>query len=256
MLFFVLLISALILLFIPHGVTGKLQFAFAHFFRRPLHAGRQILLSAHAHQSSSGFISYREYNQLRNYLVNVMGELDQERQHVEKLSGLRTRRSLEHARLVLCDVITASINGLHSELLINRGTCDGLEKGQYVLGDNSIIGVISDVSSHTARVKLTTDPMCKIPVKMPGSDSVWLMQGEGGDLARVQFVSVKYKIKTGDVVYVDKKPGFLDNPTITGTVARCERCDDNPLLWDITVKPASELSRLSELAVIIMNPRE
>lgn len=252
MLFLVFVLAAFVLLSFPQGVTGKLQFAFVHFLRRPLAIARNISLSVPARQPSSGVISYREYNQLRNYLVNVMGELNQERQNVEKLSGLRTRRSLEYARLVLSDVVTASINGLRSELIINRGTRDGVDKGQYVLGDNSIIGTISDVSSHTARVKLVTDPTCKMPVRIAGLDVAQLMQGSGGDSAQLAFVSVKHKIKSGDVVYVDKRPGFLDVPMIVGTVARCERCDENPLLWDITIKPASDLKRLRDVAVIIM----
>ena len=82
------------------------------------------------------------------------------------------------------------------------------------------------------------------------------MQGTGSNSAKVQLLSIKHKVKIGDVVYARKKPGFLDAPMIIGTVAQCKRDDENPSLWDITVKPASDIERLNSVAVIIMNPTQ
>ena len=81
------------------------------------------------------------------------------------------------------------------------------------------------------------------------------MQGSGKNSAKVQLVSTKYKIKAGDVVYAQKKPGFLGTPVIVGTVAQCKVNDENPLLWDIAVQPACDLESLTEVAVIVMNPQ-
>jgi hypothetical protein len=67
---------------------------------------------------------------------------------------------------------------------------------------------------------------------------------------------VKYKVRSGDNVYADKKPGFLDAPMIAGKVGDCKRNDEIPLLWDITVKPTCDIETLDSVAVIIMNPRE
>jgi len=39
-----------------------------------------------------------------------------------------------------------------------------------------------------------------------------------------------------------------------GTVTKCDRDSDNPLLWDITVGPACNMEKLNDVAVIIMNP--
>jgi cell shape-determining protein MreC len=43
---------------------------------------------------------------------------------------------------------------------------------------------------------------------------------------------------------------------IIGVVSRCRRDEANPLLWDITVKPACDIQRLNDVTVIIMNPPE
>ena len=77
------------------------------------------------------------------------------------------------------------------------------------------------------------------------------MQGTGNNLARIELI--KHKVKAGNVVYADKKPGFLDSPMIVGKVRECRKNDESPLLWDITVKPVCNIERLNDVAVIVMN---
>ncbi|MHC4149816.1 MAG: rod shape-determining protein MreC [Planctomycetota bacterium] len=209
---------------------------------------------ASAQGSPAEVVSRRKYNKLHNHLANVTEWLDQERQKVEKLSGLQDRPVWKGANFVLAGVITTSIDKSRSELIINRGREDGLAKNQFVLVDNSIIGTISDAASRTARVKLITDPASQIGVKIAQFKMDRIMQGNGNNSANVRLVSTEYKIKTGDVVYAQKKPGFLSTPVITGTVAQCKSNDENPLLWDITVRPACDIDKLSDVAVIVMNP--
>jgi len=256
MLFTWFILAGFILLFTPQKLTNKFQFAFARIFSWPLSIGRNISLSARTQQPLTDVVSRREYNKLQNHLTNVMKDLLQKQRKIKKLSGLYDRlHGLEGAKLMVADVITASIDGPQNELIINRGKNDGLAQGQFVLGDNSIVGTISDVASRTARVRLITDYTSKIAVKIAELNVDRLMQGNGNSSAKVQMLSIKHKIKTGDIVYASKKPGLLDTPMIIGTVAQCKRDDENPSLWDITVKPACDIETLSDVAVVVMNPQ-
>ena len=250
MLFTWFMLAGFILFLGPQNLTNNFQFAFAHIFRWPLSIGRTITLSARTQPQFTDVVSRRKYDQLQNYLANLTEELNHERQKVKELSKLRNRRPLEGAGLIIADVITASTDGL----IINRGQDDGLQKGQFVLGDNSIIGTISDVSPRTAKVELITQTTSSIAVEIDGLKA--LIRGDGKNSAKVQLVSTKHEIKIGENVYACKKPGMLDTPMIIGTVAQCKTADENPLLWDITVKPACDIQKLSETAVIIMNPQK
>ena len=259
-LFISLLLAGFIFLFAPTNLTNKFQFAFFRIFHWPLSLGRNISLSTSrlttpAQGAPIEVVSRRRYDRLHNHLANVLEWLKQERQKVEKLSGLRDRPVWKGVNFVLADVITASIDGLHSELIINRGQEDGVDKEQFVLANDSIIGTISDVGSRTAQVKLITDPASRIAVKIEELDMDRIMRGNGNDSAKVQLVSTKYKIRTGNIVYAQKKPGFLSIPVIVGTVAQCKSNDENPLVWDITVKPACDIMKLNDVVVIVMNPR-
>jgi rod shape-determining protein MreC len=248
-------LGGLILLFAPQNLTNKFQFAFARLFQGPLNISKSVSLSARAQQPLGDLVTRREYNRLQNYLANIMEELTEERQKVKKLSGIHDRRPLEGANLVFADVITDSVNGSRDELIINRGEYDGLQKDLFVIGDNSIIGTISELSPRTAKVKLITDPTSKMPIKIAGVDADRMMQGTGGNFAKILMLPIKHKVSVGDVVSARKKPGFLAAPMIVGAVAQCKKDDENPLLWDIKVTPACDVEKLSDVAVIIMNPQ-
>jgi len=255
MLFTWLMLAGLILLFAPQNLTNNFQFAFARLFRWPLAVGRNISLFTRTWQSRPG-ITNRRQSEYENYIANLTEQLHSERQLVEKLTTLRNRFGLQGADLIPADVVTASIGGAHCELIIYYRREHGLAKGQFVLGDNSIIGTISDVSAPNAKVRLFTDPASKIPVRIGKLNIDRVMQGSGNNSAKVSLLSTKHNIKVGDHVLTCKKPGFLDTSLIIGTVARRKRDEQNPSLWDITVKPVCDIESLNSVTVIIMNPQE
>ena len=258
MLFTWLMLVGFIFLFAPQRLTNNFQSTFAHIFRWPLSMGRSVSLSARVRQLPLDVVPRSQYNKLQNHLANVTKWLNQEREKVEKLSGLRNRGIWKGANLVLADVITASMGGSNTELIINRGEEDGLSKGQFILGENSVIGTVSAVSPRTANVRLITDSKSKMAVKISGLDISRLMQGDGKDCAKIQLLPYRkeYKVKVGDVVYACKAPGFLSSETIAGRVAGCKRDDEDPSVWDITVKPVCDIERLNDVVVIIINPEE
>lgn len=251
-----LILAGFVVLFAPQSLTNKLQFAFIRICNKPLSICRSFTLAADKRQSSANVVAQGKYLKLRNHLANNMQWLRQERQNVEKLSGLRNRAVWEGVDFVLADVITAFTDISRNEFIINRGRNDGLAQGQFVLNDLSIIGIISDIDSRTARVQLLTDPISRITVKIGELDLQGIMQGNGNGSARIELLPINRKIKIGDIVYARKKPGFLDTPMIAGIVVRCKTDNENPLFWDITVEPACDIQRLKTVTVIIMNPQE
>lgn len=247
------MVAGLVFLFAPTSLTSELQFAFVRVFHRPLSIFRNFTLATYEQQSSTNVVDRSKYIRLRNHLANNIQWLRQERQKVEKLSGLRDGSVWKGVNFVLADVVTAFIYGSRNEFIINRGKDDGLAKGQFVLGNYSIIGTISDLDSHTARVLLITDPRSKTAVNIGELNVPGIMQGNGNCSAKIQMISVKHKIKIDEIVYVQKTPGFLKTPLIAGVVTRCKRADTNPLLWDVTVKPACDIQKLKSVTVILMN---
>ena len=250
MLFTWFMLTGFIFLFAPQDLTSKFQLAFVHVFRWPLSIGGNLLMTAQTQQPLAGAASRRD-TQYTNYIANLEETLAQERKRFKKLSGLYNTYVWEGTDFVLADVIT-TVEGSRNERTIDCRKTTGLAKGQFVLGDESIIGTISDIFPQISKatVKLVTDPTSIIPVKVTGLKG--LMKGTGNNSAKIEMV--KNKVEVGQNVFAFKEPGFLDAPMIVGKVSECNRNQKNPSLWDITVVPACNIKQLEDVAVIIMNP--
>lgn len=254
MLFIWLFLASLILFLAPQKITSKFQFAFTRIFQIPLKISRIISLSAQTHPLSSEVVSRRKFTQLQNHLANLQAQLNDARQKINTLAGMKNRFGLEGAKIVPAGVITASIDALNCEIIINRGQMDGLEPGMFVIADNSIIGRISNVSAKTAKVKLVTDPASKLPVTINQLETEKILKGAGNNIAKINLLQTSYEIKNGDYIYAGKKPGFLEKPIVVGKIKKYQRDEDNSLLWDITVEPACNITAINYVSVIVMNP--
>ncbi|HUV67998.1 MAG TPA: rod shape-determining protein MreC [Sedimentisphaerales bacterium] len=254
MLFTWFMLTGLILLFAPHDFTGKFQLAFVHIFRWPLSIGGNVALTARTPPSVEG-AKQRSEAQYRNYVENLKQTLDEQTRKLEKLSGLYNTFVWEGADFALADVIIKTIDGSRNEMTINCRKTDGLMKGQYVLGDESVIGTISEVFPQIAKadVKLVTDSTSWIPVEVAGIKTI--MTGSGNNAAKI--VALKKEVKVEEKVFALKnlkEGGFLDAPIIVGKVVRCERNTQMASVWDLTVAPVCDIKSLEDVAVIIINP--
>jgi len=207
-------------------------------------------MTAQTQQPVAGAVS-RSETQYLNYIANLEETLAQERKRFKKLNELYNTYVWEGTDFALADVIP--VDGSRNELTIDCRKTTGLAKGQFVLGDESIIGTISDVFPQISKatVELVTDPTSRISVKI--AEFKGIMKGTGNNSAKIEMV--KNKVEVGENVFALKKPGFLDAPMIVGKVSECNRNKD-PLLWDITVVPACDIAQLEDVAVIIMNPQK
>ena len=255
MLFTWFMLTGFIFLFAPQNFTNKFQLAFVHIFRWPLSIGGNMVMTAQTQQPFSG-TDNRNVNKYRNFIATLKEQLAQQQKDFDRLYGLYNTYIWEGANFALADVITATVEGNRNELTVACRKTNGLAKGQFVLGDESIVGTISDVSSRTASVKLFTDPTSRIAVKIGELDIKKWMQGNGNKTAKIPLVSIEHEIREGDNVFARKKAKFLDAPVIIGRVAQLKRDDKDPLFWDITVKPACDIEQLEDVAIIIMNPQK
>ena len=256
MLFTWFMLTGFIFLFAPQNLTSKFQLAFVHVFRWPLTIGGNLVMTAQTQQPLTGVVG-RSETQYLNYIANLEETLAQERKKFKKLSELYNTYNTyvwEGTDFALADVITKAVEGSRTELTIACRKTTGLAKGQFVLGDESIIGTISDVFPQISKatVKLVTDPTSIIPVKIAEFKNI--MKGSGNNSAKIEMV--KNKIEVGQNVFALKNPGFLDAPMIVGKVSECNRNQKNPSIWDITVVPACNIEQLEDVAVIIMNPQK
>ena len=61
-------------------------------------------------------------------------------------------------------------------------------------------------------------------------------------------------LSKGDIVYASAVAGRLETPRVIGEVFKIKEDDYEPLMWDITVKPITDFTMLTHVAVIITTP--
>jgi cell shape-determining protein MreC len=256
MLFTWLMLGGLILLLAPQSLTGKFQLGFVRVFRWPLSIGGGLALSSNTQQTFTNMVPRREYVKLENHCNNVQQALTQQREKFKRLSALCGTDGWDGASFVYADIITPSIDRSRGGLTVKYPRSARLARGQYVLGDNSIIGTVSDFAAGTAHITLFTDPKSEIPVKT-GEGIERMMRGCGNYSAKIPLLPKTKKIKVGDKIYAsNSKTLFLDAPVIVGKIAEVKPSRKKPLELDVTVKPACDIAELENVAIIIMDPRK
>ena len=250
-----LVLLGCIFLLLPQNVTSRLNFAFIDIFGFFLKMGSSVTQNRPA-ALSPDYVPREEYNRLQTAYANLEAELAEQKKQVDVLSKVRLTEPDPSTGLVLAKVV----NKKENEFIINRGAGDGLKTGQYVLGDNAVIGLVEQVSNDISSVRLVTSSACKIPIKISAPEINKYFNGtiQGNDKkgARVLNIPQKYEIKTGFNVYAAEKAGFLRSMRIIGRIAKCTAGEKNPTVWDITVEPAYNLNNITDVAVIVLKQPE
>ncbi|MBN1786818.1 MAG: rod shape-determining protein MreC [Sedimentisphaerales bacterium] len=251
-LFISLLLTGFIFLLIPQNITSKINFAFIDIFGFFLNIGTSAAYYQAPENHSPFFVPRHEHNRLQVAYRNLQAQYLEQKQQIEELGRVRMSEPDPTTGLMLAKIV----NRRKNEFIINRGSNDGLRKGQYVLGDNAVIGCIEQVSADISSVKLISSPACRLHVKISAPDVQTYfngtMQGDDKDGAKIMNVPKKYQIKVGHLVYAAPKAGFLQSPRIIGEISRCVTDRSNPVVWDISVKPYYEFENITNVAVIIM----
>ena len=246
MLFTWFMLAGFILYLSPQSVTKKFQLTFSHIFNVPLNIGGSIPILGAQQQLKE--------IELENHLANLEKTVIQQRQEFQKLYGLYNNYVGQNVEFILGYVIPATADRTQNELTIECRGSKGLATGQFVVAHNSIIGRITETLPQLgkAKVRLFTNPSSQIAVEIAGLNKV-IMQGRGDNTAKILNVPKKNKIEVGQNVFAIREE-FLPAPMIIGKVTQCKTDDRNPLLWDITVKPAWNLDQLDDVAIIIVHP--
>ena len=97
-------------------------------------------------------------------------------------------------------VISRSPQGWWQQLELGKGSLQGLDQGDAVLGPGGLVGRIASVTPATARVKLLTAPGHEIGVWLPRSRRHGLLVGRGSSRLSLSFIDKDPNVRPGDLV--------------------------------------------------------
>jgi rod shape-determining protein MreC len=150
------------------------------------------------------------------------------RQAVEEVdeltSALAYRGRFEDAFLA-ARAISSAHDPIDTSVLIDRGAEDGVASGQAVIvGDGILLGKVTDVGPHTARVRLLTDSRSAVAVAVQNADgTLGVLQGDRGLSLRIGLVPQSTVLTPGDVVITSGLEPGIRRGLVIGTIDTVSR---------------------------------
>ena len=155
--------------------------------------------------------------------------------------------------LVTGKVIGRAPGRIKNELIINKGRVDGIKENMPVITAEGLIGNISMLYDHSAKVNLISHPQSSVGglVQRVASRAVGIV---GGEVVDDQYLKVSKLSRDADVIVGDKIitsgfGGMYPKGLLIGEVLKIENADGGLLKYAI-IEPSVNYDKLEEVMVI------
>ena len=200
--------------------------------------------------SHSELVELRRERLSSEALSSRIAELSAEN---EKLRGLaRAAAAVDGPRPLGARVIARTGQPLTQLMSIDRGSSDGVRRGDGVISDDGVVGVVLLAGRFTSDVLLLTDPSSAIDVVIQRTRARGIVRGRGDAdkyAADVEDFDRLRDVSPGDIVATSGIGARFPSGLRVGTVVDVKDNDD--LTLEALVRPASDFARLEHVAVLI-----
>lgn len=152
-------------------------------------------------------------------------------------------------KLLAAEVIGQDPSGFLHYLIIDRGTEDGVAEGMPVATAAGLVGRISEVYSHSAKVLLITDASSSVNALIQSSRATGVVQGGMGHGLVMRYIQQGERVDVGDMVLTSGLGGNFPKRLVIGQVTAVKQ-QDIEMFQEVEVRPAVDFSRLEMLIVI------
>ena len=155
--------------------------------------------------------------------------LERDNNRLRKILSLEGSLSNEN---ISAAVISRKTGGWWRQIILNKGSKDGVEIGHIVIGPGGLLGRVNNTSLFTSSVTLITSPESKLGVWLDRIKINGLLVGLGDDYPSLILYSKDADIKVGDFVSSSPASTLLPPNIPIGIV----KSIDNTLQSKITAK--------------------
>ena len=118
----------------------------------------------------------------------------------KRLREILSLQQLSNADTISASVISRKNGGWWRQIILNKGSKNGVEVGSPVVGPGGLLGRVNNTSLFTSSVILLTSPESKVGVWIDRVETQALMIGTGDDYPKLIFYTNKVDVKVGDFV--------------------------------------------------------
>jgi len=192
-----------------------------------------------------------ENDRLRDRVLNLEQELQEQAALERRLLELEAINGLappETLAAVTARIYSSGPSAFDHIRYIDKGTDDGVVVGQAVIDENGLVGRVDQVTGGNARVRLITDPLIAVGVRIQQTNETGIISGQGTDRLRLEMFQATEAVRAGDLVVTD---GSRFPPGILVGAVRDSAGTEVGFVLRTSVEPAVALSRLDFVKVVV-----
>ncbi|CAH1536911.1 rod shape-determining protein MreC [Vibrio rotiferianus] len=191
----------------------------------------------------------REVLRLKSELI-LLDQYKEENQRLRKLLGSSFVRD---EKKVVTEVMAVDTSPYRHQVVIDKGKIDGVYVGQPVINEKGIVGQVTFVAAHNARVLLLTDAKNAIPVQVIRNDIRVIASGNGEiDEIQLEHIPTSTDIQVGDLLVTSGLGGIYPEGYPVANVTVVDH-DTRQEFASIKAEPVVEFDRLRYLLLIWPN---
>lgn len=217
-----------------------------------------------------------------SYLRTTYNEQTDKRDLIELVSGLEGRNNdliVENAKLkvaleenqilreylkfskendksfVLGSIISRiglDANELDKNIIINKGSRDGIMEGLAVIsGRGILVGRVVEVKDKLSEICLVANRDCKMAATIQNSDKTsGIVSGELGLTIKMEFIPQTEQVEENDIVITSGLEENMPNGLVIGRVTFVNK-ESNELWQTATIEPLADLDDLTIVSVLM-----
>lgn len=199
-----------------------------------------------------------ENRKLKGTIGELQAQLTLYRQGYLEARRLQTLLSLEERepyRFIPARIIGKEQGALAKTLWIDKGQAHGLKPGMPVMALPGLIGRLTNVSRHSAKVQLLIDEGSNVDVLVERTRQQGMLRGAGFRGCVVRYISKIQDVREGDVILTSGLSNIFPKGLLVGKVVHTDRSDAGMFL-NIRVSPFADFTALEEVLVLAGERKE
>lgn len=126
-----------------------------------------------------------------------LAELEQQNKQLQELLKYFKAQSKS---VITAPIIGRNADGWWEQVVLGRGSQDGIKVGFVVTAIGGIIGRVVSVTPHTSRVLLVSDLTSRIGATVSRSRTMGLIEGQGSQVVMMRFFEKVPEVNPGDTI--------------------------------------------------------
>ncbi|AJJ61675.1 rod shape-determining protein MreC [Yersinia aldovae] len=184
---------------------------------------------------------------LKNTDLQLLGQFKQENNRLRELLGSPLRQDEQK---MVTQVMSSGTDPYSDQVVIDKGSNNGVYEGQPVISDRGVVGQVVAVSKLTSRVLLICDASHALPIQVLRNDIRVIAAGSGcTDDLLLEHLPSNTDIRVGDVLVTSGLGGRFPEGYPVAVVSSV-KVDNQRAYTVIQARPTADLQRLRYLLLL------